>query len=84
MAEPHFQPGDRVTIRHGRSHVWQVVRTVTAPQDREPAYALEDGMRRRNATESELLMAPAETPADRQAWWDRHQDSEWTPKETQP
>jgi len=73
VTEPRFKPGDRVTVRHGKGHVWRIVH----PHDfwpGEPGYVLEDGMRQRTAGESALTLHP-ETAADREAWLERHRDA---------
>jgi len=72
--EPRFKLGDRVRVQHGLSKVWTVV-AVEALPGRPVGYVLEDSRRRRTADESALTPAFAETPADREAWFDRHSDS---------
>ena len=56
--------------------MWRVVRNVTAAWESEAAYALNDGLRERYASESALKLAPAETAADREAWWERNREQE--------
>ena len=65
MAEPRFQPGDRVVVRRGSGKVWQIVRDETAAWEQERAYALDDGQRIRYASESALVPVPLRLAVNR-------------------